>query len=80
MPIKPRDPNWIGAWWLGFLVFGIMAMLSAIPIFIFPRRLSGNTKKYPTKKTTFRNQSRTLRLWIEVKGRTTFSHGLNVLQ
>ncbi|XP_076082658.1 uncharacterized protein LOC143053764 [Mytilus galloprovincialis] len=39
VPIKPRDPNWIGAWWLGFLVFGIMSIVSAVPIFLFPRKL-----------------------------------------
>lgn len=37
--ISPRDPRWIGAWWIGFLAFGIGSILSAFPVMLFPRRL-----------------------------------------
>ncbi|XP_060069119.1 solute carrier organic anion transporter family member 2A1-like [Ylistrum balloti] len=36
--ISPRDPRWVGAWWLGFLLFGFLAILAGIPVFCFPRR------------------------------------------
>ena len=37
--MTPRDPRWVGAWWLGFLTFGLLGVLSAVPTFFFPRRL-----------------------------------------
>ena len=37
--MTPRDPRWVGAWWLGFLTFGLLGMLSSVPTFFFPRRL-----------------------------------------
>lgn len=37
--LTPEDPRWIGAWWLGFLVFGIAAIIFTFPIMLFPRRL-----------------------------------------
>ncbi|KAJ8321924.1 hypothetical protein KUTeg_000395 [Tegillarca granosa] len=36
--IGPNDPRWIGAWWLGFVVFGGAAVVSGIPLLFFPRR------------------------------------------
>ncbi|XP_025100117.1 solute carrier organic anion transporter family member 2A1-like [Pomacea canaliculata] len=37
--LSPLDPRWIGAWWLGFLVFGITSIVTALPLVFFPRRL-----------------------------------------
>ena len=37
--MTPRDPRWVGAWWLGFLAFGLLGVLSSLPTFFFPRRL-----------------------------------------
>jgi hypothetical protein len=37
--LKPNHPNWIGAWWLPFLTFGFGALIFALVIFIFPRRI-----------------------------------------
>ena len=36
--LKPSHPNWIGAWWLPFLIFGAVSLVLAAVIFIFPKR------------------------------------------
>uniref|UniRef100_A0A0B7BPZ4 Solute carrier organic anion transporter family member n=2 Tax=Arion vulgaris TaxID=1028688 RepID=A0A0B7BPZ4_9EUPU len=43
--LTPRHPKWIGAWWLGYVVFGIVALIIAIPLFCFPRRLPRKRSK-----------------------------------
>ncbi|XP_016042406.1 solute carrier organic anion transporter family member 2B1 isoform X2 [Erinaceus europaeus] len=37
--LTPKDPRWVGAWWLGFLVAAGTVALAAIPYFFFPREL-----------------------------------------
>lgn len=34
-----KDPRWIGAWWLGFFVIGILLFFISIPLFFFPKQL-----------------------------------------
>ncbi|CAL1537422.1 unnamed protein product [Lymnaea stagnalis] len=36
----PRDPRWLGAWWLGFLLFGSLGLVVGIPLFFFPRHIT----------------------------------------
>ncbi|XP_052074077.1 solute carrier organic anion transporter family member 1A4-like [Mytilus californianus] len=31
-----QDPRWIGAWWLGFIVFGTLSIVTGIPLMFFP--------------------------------------------
>ncbi|GBL94500.1 Solute carrier organic anion transporter family member 1B2 [Araneus ventricosus] len=38
---EPSDPRWIGCWWMGFLVQGVLLLIFTIPISLFPRRLPG---------------------------------------
>ncbi|XP_071105352.1 solute carrier organic anion transporter family member 3A1-like [Haliotis cracherodii] len=45
--MDPLHPQWIGAWWLGYLVFGCAAILLAVPLGCFPRHI-----KKPTVKAT----------------------------
>lgn len=33
------DPRWIGAWWLGFPVIGLLILVFALPLMCFPQRL-----------------------------------------
>ncbi len=40
--LSPEDPQWVGAWWIGFLFTTIVAFLLALPILGFPKLLPGN--------------------------------------
>ncbi|XP_067666969.1 solute carrier organic anion transporter family member 2B1-like [Haliotis asinina] len=43
--LTPRHPKWIGAWWIGFLLFGCLGVVVGIPLMYFPKRI------VPTKET-----------------------------
>ncbi|KAF8386206.1 hypothetical protein PRIPAC_75348 [Pristionchus pacificus] len=34
--LVPSDEEWVGAWWLGFIVCGVLYLLTAAPFFFFP--------------------------------------------
>lgn len=38
----PDDPNWIGAWWAGYIFLGIGTFIGALILLLFPRRLRSN--------------------------------------
>uniref|UniRef100_T1JNZ4 Solute carrier organic anion transporter family member n=1 Tax=Strigamia maritima TaxID=126957 RepID=T1JNZ4_STRMM len=42
--LNPSSNVWVGAWWIGFLLTGVLAFLVAIPILGFPKRLPGSRK------------------------------------
>ncbi|XP_047643405.1 solute carrier organic anion transporter family member 1C1 isoform X2 [Phacochoerus africanus] len=37
--ITPKDPQWVGAWWLGYLIAGIISLLAAVPFWFLPKSL-----------------------------------------
>nr|XP_055136413.1 solute carrier organic anion transporter family member 1C1 isoform X4 [Symphalangus syndactylus] len=37
--ITPKDPQWVGAWWLGYLIAGIISLLAAVPFWHLPKNL-----------------------------------------
>ena len=41
MEVEQDDIRWLGAWWLGYLVFGAFAIFYAVVILGFPERLPG---------------------------------------
>ncbi|XP_072028586.1 solute carrier organic anion transporter family member 4A1-like [Amphiura filiformis] len=55
--ITPNDPGWIGAWWLGFFIGGVIAVLVAVPLFGFPSEFPG-TKEIRAAKVDQAHQSK----------------------
>ncbi|XP_052063966.1 solute carrier organic anion transporter family member 2A1-like [Mytilus californianus] len=43
--MSTKDPRWIGAWWLGFIVVGTIALICAFPLICFPRHLAEKIQK-----------------------------------
>lgn len=39
LTLTPTDTQWVGAWWVGFLIFGILTVATAPPFFAFPKAL-----------------------------------------
>ncbi|XP_032761369.1 solute carrier organic anion transporter family member 1C1 isoform X1 [Rattus rattus] len=37
--ITPKDPQWVGAWWLGYLIAGFLSLLAAVPFWCLPKTL-----------------------------------------
>lgn len=42
--MTPESKVWIGAWWLGFLIFSFICFLIAIPLIGYPKSLPGSEK------------------------------------
>ena len=57
LEIGPDSPQWVGAWWIGFLMAGVLALIVSVPILAFPKHLPGNvtltslTKVHVTMET-----------------------------
>jgi hypothetical protein len=43
--MTPSHPNWIGAWWLPFIIFGLVAAMFALIICMFPKRIDHEEPK-----------------------------------
>lgn len=48
--LTPSHPNWIGAWWLPFLIFGFVALIMASVLFFFPSKLKHDQSEDLKKK------------------------------
>ncbi|XP_051933729.1 solute carrier organic anion transporter family member 1C1 [Hippocampus zosterae] len=47
--ITPADSRWVGAWWLGYLIAGVITLISAIPFWFLPRSLPAPGSHTPEK-------------------------------
>jgi hypothetical protein len=45
--IDSKDPRWIGAWWLGWIILGIAMLFFAVLIGLFPKELPKNRTQQP---------------------------------
>ncbi|XP_060066145.1 solute carrier organic anion transporter family member 2B1-like [Ylistrum balloti] len=69
--MTPKDPRFIGAWWLGFLVFGLGSLLVAIPVVMFPRRFKWNQKKIEEYRMDMPKEKPLLTTRAKVKDRVS---------
>ncbi|XP_012303122.1 putative solute carrier organic anion transporter family member 1B7 isoform X2 [Aotus nancymaae] len=59
--ITPKDSRWVGAWWLGFVVSGLLSTISSIPFFFLPSNPNKPQKGRKVLKTNDkRNQTANL--------------------
>ncbi|XP_073801562.1 solute carrier organic anion transporter family, member 1F2 isoform X2 [Danio rerio] len=42
--ITPQDSRWVGAWWLGYVVSGLLTLLAAFPFWFLPKALPENSQ------------------------------------
>ncbi|XP_064417995.1 solute carrier organic anion transporter family member 1C1-like [Latimeria chalumnae] len=42
--VTPKDARWVGAWWLGYFIAGVITLLAAIPFWFIPKALPENSK------------------------------------
>ncbi|KAF1748581.1 hypothetical protein GCK72_025048 [Caenorhabditis remanei] len=74
--LTPADPTWIGAWWMGFLFIGTIALFPSTALFFFPQGKQGSSSsvqlhdvhKEKLKKTE--EDDRTLRTKLKDFGRS----------
>ncbi|OWK62493.1 Solute carrier organic anion transporter family member 1C1 [Lonchura striata] len=38
--LSPKDVRWVGAWWLGYLIAGVISVLAGIPFWFLPKHLT----------------------------------------
>nr|XP_006121346.1 solute carrier organic anion transporter family member 1B3 isoform X1 [Pelodiscus sinensis] len=43
--ITPKDSRWVGAWWLGFLISGMINLIAGIPFCFLPKSLNKPEEK-----------------------------------
>jgi Organic Anion Transporter Polypeptide (OATP) family len=41
---KPEDPNFIGCWWLGYIICAVAVVALAIPMWFYPKTIEYRTK------------------------------------
>ncbi|XP_071956872.1 solute carrier organic anion transporter family member 3A1-like [Antedon mediterranea] len=45
--INSNHPSWVGAWWIGLLISGLLYLLGSFPLFRFPKKLGIHVDKLP---------------------------------
>ena len=48
--MTPNDQNWVGAWWVGYLIGALLLLTTVIPLSGFPRKFSNSEKVIELKK------------------------------
>ncbi|XP_077090063.1 solute carrier organic anion transporter family member 1C1-like isoform X2 [Siphateles boraxobius] len=54
--ITPQDSRWVGAWWLGYVVSGLLTLLAALPLWFLPRALPENPQTYELDNPSKHNE------------------------
>ncbi|XP_072528886.1 solute carrier organic anion transporter family member 1C1 [Salminus brasiliensis] len=73
--ITPGDARWVGAWWLGYLIAGLITLVSAVPFWFLPKSLpvpEGRLAKCSPERTSFIKDSPVLDHKYQADERASF--------
>uniref|UniRef100_A0A3Q3WDF9 Solute carrier organic anion transporter family member n=1 Tax=Mola mola TaxID=94237 RepID=A0A3Q3WDF9_MOLML len=70
--ITPADARWVGAWWLGYLIAGVITLLSAIPFWFLPRSLPRCPERCTPEQTSFIKDSPLLKDKYPAENKSSF--------
>ncbi|XP_056351113.1 solute carrier organic anion transporter family member 1C1-like isoform X2 [Oenanthe melanoleuca] len=72
--ISPKDVQWVGAWWLGYLIAGVLSVLAGIPFWFLPKHLpkaegrkDSSTSSEHCKFITEENKDQCTSAWQQAK-------------
>ena len=51
--LTPENELWIGNWWLGFMIGGILALITGVLIALLPAKLSTAEENQKTRRQEF---------------------------
>ena len=54
--LTPRDPRWVGAWWLGFAIFGALCAFWSFWLFGFPKEFPSTRARRERKKEAVKDK------------------------
>ncbi len=49
--LDPSDPQWVGAWWIPFVVTAALSIVFSLPLFFFPKTMEGGSKQIQLQQT-----------------------------
>lgn len=56
--LSQSDPRYIGAWWLGFFITGLLVIVSSLPLFLFPQEFkTSNIKTKEIKESLQKSEA-----------------------
>ncbi|TSM20255.1 Solute carrier organic anion transporter family member 1C1 [Bagarius yarrelli] len=73
--ITPADSRWVGAWWLGYLIAGLITLLSAVPLWFMPKSLpisEGQLSNCSAEQTNFIKDSHVIHQKCQANEATSF--------
>ncbi|XP_040291400.1 solute carrier organic anion transporter family member 1C1-like isoform X1 [Bufo bufo] len=56
--ITPQDKRWVGAWWIGFLLAGVLMLISGIPFCFLPKSMT-RKKAHPSHEGQWLKENET---------------------
>lgn len=60
-----NDPRWLGAWWIGFIIVGVLLLVSSPFLTLFPQRLPSSTSDAKMIQEQRGKDPETAQEWLE---------------
>lgn len=80
--LSMNDPRWVGAWWIGFVLLGVLLFLFSVPMFFFPKTLPGSEPQNSSseKKDSLPKLKEMPKAFLRlIKNRVWFFHTLAII-